>query len=342
MYYLGRVRDNSYHAGNKARKDCEEIFKKLKLKEIKINYFFLEKFSELFIYKLLEQSISLILNLKFIFSKPFLLFCQFPLERKWGYIFFFNLKNIKIVSIIHDLDGLRYKDEKILNKELKMLKKSKYIISHNLKMTSFLIENGIEKNKIKDLNIFDYLLNEKERKISNKIESDICFAGNLDKSVFIYKFKELKDIKIDVFGVNYREEKNNGDFRYCGAYPPDEIHEKLTGKYGLIWDGDSLEKCNGMYGEYMRYNNPHKLSLYIIAGLPVIVWKEAAIAKFVEKENIGITVDSLYELNTGLLNISKEEYDKKIKNVMKIREKIINGSMLTDIIKQILIGEGNE
>ena len=266
MYYLGNLKNDFYHAGNKARKDCEIIFKNLNIKEIKINYIFEGKFSKTFIYKCINQGLAVLLNLKFLLKNNFLFFSQFPVERKWGYLFFYNLKNIKIVSIIHDLDGIRYKDENILNKEIKYLKKSKYIVSHNFKISEILIKNGIEKNKIKNLNIFDYILDKNNREINKIKTSDICFAGNLEKSLFIYKLKVLKNIKFDIFGINYQKENNQGDFNYCGAFPPDEIHKKLSGKYGLIWDGDSLEECNGAFGEYLKYNNPHKFSLYI-AGI---------------------------------------------------------------------------
>ncbi|NRO11242.1 Beta-1,6-galactofuranosyltransferase WbbI [Lactobacillus helveticus] len=46
-------------------------------------------------------------------------------------------------------------------------------------------------------------------------------------------------------------------------------------------------------GNYLRYNDPHKLSLYLASGIPVIIWKKAAEAKFVEENKVGITVDSL-------------------------------------------------
>lgn len=342
IYYLEVFKINYYTAGSKARNDCDNIFKKLQMKKIKISHLFLNKFSKNFIYKLIDQSVSLLLNLKFLFNKNSLIFLQFPLQKKWANIFFYNIKNIQIILIIHDLEGLRFKSQELLNKEIEILNKSKYIISHNKKMTEILVKHGIGKNKIKNLYIFDYILENNDKRINEIKTSDICFAGNLEKSLFIYKLRELKNIKIDIFGINYQKEKNQEDFNYCGAYPPNEIHKKLTGKYGLIWDGDSLNECNGVYGEYLKYNNPHKLSLYIAAGLPVITWKKAAIAEFIEKENIGITVNSLYELEKTLVYVSEEEYANKVSNVMRIREKIIKGDILTEIIKKILIEEKNE
>lgn len=338
-YYIEHIKNNFYHAGNKARKDCDKILKKLGLKKIEIDYYIILPI------KTLSRIINLILSIFFNFYNIFFLkreiFCQYPFEKRMICLFYLNKKN-RMITIIHDLDSLRSENKRLFNKEIKYLKKSKYIISHNSKMSEILIKNGIDKNKIKNLNIFDYILNENSREINKIKTSDICFAGNLEKSLFIYKLKKLKNIKTDVFGINYQKEKNQGDFNYCGAFPPDEIHKKLSGKYGLVWDGDSLEECNGVFGEYLKYNNPHKFSLYIAAGIPVITWKKAAIAEFIERKNIGITVNSLEELEKILINLSEKEYEEKLKNVLKIREKIINGEILGNIIKEILNEERNE
>ena len=58
----------------------------------------------------------------------------------------------------------------------------------------------------------------------------------------------------------------------------------------------SSETCKGSFGEYLRINNPHKTSLYLASGIPVIIWSKAALAEFIEKNKCGITVDSLYEI----------------------------------------------
>ena len=50
---------------------------------------------------------------------------------------------------------------------------------------------------------------------------------------------------------------------YKGVYPPDQLPDKIQGGWGLIWDGSSLKGCQGNYGEYLKYNNPHKTSFYI-------------------------------------------------------------------------------
>ena len=97
--------------------------------------------------------------------------------------------------------------------------------------------------------------------------------------------------------------------RYRGKFAPEELIANLDGQFGLVWDANTLDTCGGTDGNYLRYNNPHKLSLYIAAGVPVIVWKESALAGFVEKNGLGICVNSLMELPEAISKISASDYD---------------------------------
>ena len=115
---------------------------------------------------------------------------------------------------------------------------------------------------------------------------------------------------------------------------PDELIKNLTGKYGLVWDGDSIETCSGGKGEYLKINNPHKLSLYLAVGLPVIIWDEAAEADFVLRENVGFTVRSLYELPGKMSDISDNNYEIMKKNAETVGARLRNGEYLTMALKK--------
>ncbi|MEI3535629.1 MAG: hypothetical protein V8R16_02480, partial [Bacilli bacterium] len=84
-----------------------------------------------------------------------------------------------------------------------------------------------------------------------------------------------------------------------------------------------------MFGKYLKYNNPHKLSLYLAAGLPVIVWSKSAIAKFVIDNNVGICVNNLNEIND---KIKKSNYELIRNNAIKIGEKIRKGYFLNNCL----------
>ena len=115
---------------------------------------------------------------------------------------------------------------------------------------------------------------------------------------------------------------------------PEELIKNLQGRYGLVWDGDSLDTCSGLTGEYLKVNNPHKLSLYLAVGLPVIIWSEAAEAEFVRKNNVGLTISSLYELPVKLAAISESDYEIMKNNAMAVGKHLRRGEYMMKAIKK--------
>ncbi|MBO9571455.1 MAG: hypothetical protein J7497_04510, partial [Chitinophagaceae bacterium] len=120
-----------------------------------------------------------------------------------------------------------------------------------------------------------------------------------------------------------------------GVFSPDQPDLNENYHFGLVWEGKSLDACTGDLGEYMRYNNPHKFSLYLALGLPVIVWKDAAIAEFVKKHNIGFAISGFDDLENLISNISNEQYSEYVKNVEGVSDKIRKGYYLDKAISQL-------
>ena len=198
-------------------------------------------------------------------------------------------KRINFVLIVHDLDSIRFNISnhgffshlKDLFYDKFFLKKMTYIIVHNDKMKDILVKRGISPNRIVTLGLFDYLTSENDYRQRSK-NNPIVIAGNLNTQKAGY-LRFLKDIDkcFDLYGNGFDNSLLSSNIAYYGKKTPDELIRLMNGSFGLVWDGDSVDTCSGSYGEYLRINNPHKASLYLTAGMPVIVWKESAIAKFV-------------------------------------------------------------
>lgn len=114
----------------------------------------------------------------------------------------------------------------------------------------------------------------------------------------------------------------------------DDFIKQVRGNFGLVWDGDSLEECHGDFGSYLKYNTPHKASFYLRAGLPIIIWKESAIASLVEERGVGFAINSLKELPICLKNISTEEYSAMLTKVKQLAIAINNGNNLKKAIEE--------
>lgn len=348
----GDVSDKSkYHAGSKARNDAFKILKNINFDNLPVNtkmpkirksvfkslqYFQYKKNSQIFDSKLKE-----ITNSDTVFIQYPLNIACIDLHK----IFKKYNQKINIVILVHDLDSIRCrfdKDSNFLRKfrvsvtDKNLLQSATYIISHNAKMTKELINLGVDEKKIINLEIFDYLYDGALAKVGKN--SGIIIAGNLEpkKAGYLSELKNLKNVNFNLYGSNFDDKCLGENISYKGKFLPDELIPNLEGSFGLVWDGNGIDKCNGAWGEYLKFNNPHKTSLYLAAGLPVIIWKEAALSEFIIKNNLGIAVDSLYELEDRLKNISDEEYTKMLDSVKVFSHKIRNGEFLKNALAKII------
>ncbi len=140
-----------------------------------------------------------------------------------------------------------------------------------------------------------------------------------------------------MYGQHFEKERINGSrVSYKGVFNPDDPNLPENYHFGLIWEGESIETCTGQYGQYIRFNNPHKFSLYLSLGLPVIVWKEAAIAKFVTDNNIGFTISSFDELEKIGETVTERQYSEYLSNIHQLSHKVRKGFFLGTAINQLI------
>lgn len=241
------------------------------------------------------------------------------------------LKKARIITIVHDLDGLRYEDEKKKKNDVTILNYSDYIIVHSEAMKCWLEKAGVTKHMIV-LELFDYLANVQCNECVGH-NKKIVFAGNLNKSYFL-KYETAFDL--DVFGPCDFINQLPKNISYQGSVNPEELIKYISRYYfGLVWDGSSLDEISGGVGEYLKFNAPHKFSLYLASGVPVITWKEAAIAKIIEKYELGIVVTSLNELQYKLNCLTEEKYNHIKRNVLNMQKRVLSGMCITTALEEV-------
>ncbi|MGX5376846.1 sugar transferase [Ligilactobacillus sp. LYQ135] len=240
-------------------------------------------------------------------------------------------RSTPIYLLIHDVSYLRSQLDKDWQREFKLFNAADGLIVHNDKMKTWLGEHGISVPMI-TLEIFDYLTNQAEN--DNEFNKHVVFAGNLAKSTFLSKL--AINTPVDLFGPKPLENYPT-NITYKGIKKPDELAKYLDQSFGLVWDGDSIHECSGKLGNYERFNNPHKVSLYLSAGLPVIVWKQAAMADFVTNHNVGIVIDDLAHLDEAINQLSEDDYAKMKKNVHLISQKLRTGQYTLEALNKVEI-----
>jgi hypothetical protein len=244
-----------------------------------------------------------------------------------------RIKRAKFFCVVHDIESLRLGGQKknLVSREAANLNYYDCLIVHNNYMRQWLKDKGIT-TKIVSLGLFDYLLKEAPTTNNNiNLLNTVVFAGNLAKSNFIYSLSEIPNWNFNVYGPNYKANKQQSpNVVWGGEYSPEEVVYKLKGNFGLIWDGEKIDECDQVLGNYLRYNNPHKFSLYIAAGMPVIAPKDSAIAKIITDLKIGILVDSLIDLER--LQLNESDYKVLQFNCRKVQNEIINGNFFLTAI----------
>lgn len=342
---------NKYNASNKPREDVEKIaaangYKKLYI-ESKYGVQTRKWKKPIQLYTYLKNRYIWERKLKQL-NKGDIVFFQYPLLNTT--LQFSNLlkkynNKLLFVILIHDLDTLRW-NQNIASQNI--LKRKKYedknipnncqfIIAHNDSMKEELIKMGNESKNIYTLNIFDYLTNNDFKGAEGDRDKPIIIAGSLDKNKakYLSRLKEINDIEFNLYGGGYQEDPSSQNVYYKGKFLPEDLLNCLEGSFGLVWDGDSIDTCEGGFGNYLRYNNPHKVSMYLTSGIPIIVWKESAIAKFIEENNAGITINSLREIYDITKKISEKDYIIMKNNAKDISKRTSTGYYLTNVLEQI-------
>ena len=337
--------NNAKNAGNKARNDVEEIVKREGYKALVLsvdNWYEMSTLkAQLHKSKAFGQALDQL-------KQGDELLIQFPMLHhsffSTHHVKKVQKKGVKVHFIIHDLEALRY--VKVDNIPLKhkirvqiqesgLLGAANGIIAHNPIMKSVLVDKGVEAGKIVSLGIFDYLIPNFQEKTGLTKNQPIIVAGNLaqEKAGYLYSLPE--EPAYNLYGVGFDESRALANETYFGSFLPDELPAALEGGFGLVWDGDSAETCSGVFGEYLRYNNSHKASLYLAAGFPLVVWKKSALSSFVLEKGCGIAVESLHDLKETIDNLSDADYQDLVDNAKRVGQEIREGHYLKTALKHL-------
>lgn len=258
-----------------------------------------------------------------------------------------KVKKCRFAVLIHDLESLRrgiggvvnYKQERAEYSDSVMLHSFDKIICHNASMRSYMLEQGFAEEKLITLGIFDYLCEDNQKTAELTCPAGVAVAGNLapTKSGYIYDM-DVTGVGLNLYGINFDETvfRDRENVSYKGSFHPDALPSSLEGSFGLVWDGPVSSTCAGNTGEYLKYNNPHKTSLYLASNLPVIIWSKAALAGFITENGLGLAVDSLDQIRGAVSGISQEDYEKMTTNVRNMGQKIRSGHFFRTAAQQAI------
>lgn len=257
-----------------------------------------------------------------VFSGDLLIY-QYPSYNGLSFDRFFlarmKERGIYVSLFIHDIEYLRGAVNK--RDEIELFNLADSLVIHGEKMKEILYQDGVTTPMIKK-ELFDYLHASKNIiQQNNWVPMQLIIAGNLNKSVFLSEWNQ--NTPLLAFG-DYNLSEFSENVFYQGSYTSEELIYKLPqNSFGLAWDTNL--SSGGNYGEYTRYNAPHKISLYLSIGIPVIVWEYSGIASFVKKYNVGFTINNLEEIDQLLSTTSLDKLKEMRKNAIVISRQLRNG-----------------
>ena len=347
-YYLKEefLKDSgARNAGNKARNDVEEIVKREGYQPLLLT---VEDWYQMGTVKAQQHKAKALAQAFSQLKSGDQLLIQFPMLH---HSFFttrlvrkIQRRGVQVYFIIHDLEALRYANLdtvplkhkiRVHLQESSLLKVADGVIAHNPIMKSVLVEKGIPEHKLVSLEIFDYLIPNYQEKDGLSKDQPIIVAGNLAQEKAGYLYQLPARPAYNLYGVGFDESRALANETYFGSFLPDELPAALEGGFGLVWDGDSAETCSGVFGEYLRYNNSHKASLYLAAGFPLVVWKQSALSHFVLENGCGIAVESLHDLSQAIEQLDDKDYQDLVEKTKYIGKKIRDGFFLTNALNKL-------
>ena len=333
------------NAGNKARNDVEEIVKREGYQPLLLT---VEDWYQMGTVKAQRHKAKALAQAFSQLKSGDQLLIQFPMLH---HSFFttrlvrkIQRRGVQVYFIIHDLEALRYANLdtvplkhkiRVHLQESSLLKVADGVIAHNPIMKSVLVEKGIPEHKLVSLEIFDYLIPNYQEKDGLSKGQPIIVAGNLAQEKAGYLYQLPARPAYNLYGVGFDESRALANETYFGSFLPDELPAALEGGFGLVWDGDSAETCSGVFGEYLRYNNSHKASLYLAAGFPLVVWKQSALSHFVLENGCGIAVESLHDLSQAIEQLDDKDYQDLVEKTKYIGKKIRDGFFLTNALNKL-------
>lgn len=336
--------EKNNHAGTKAPDDVAEIADTLGFERLNIDFRYSNTSNPIKKVFLIFVAVFDFIKLYFKVEKGSVVLCQAPMGG--GCVRPFTLRQLKkkkhvyLIFLVHDVDLLRHKTplKSFIREFMTMLSVADKMIVHNEKMKRWFVEERqVDENRLVVLEIFDYLYPYKDKEVL--FDKCVTIAGNLGKNKAPY-LMHLKDLNtsFNLYGPFYSPALDGENITYKGSVPSSELPALLSNGFGLIWDGNEVNTCSGDYGNYLRFNNPHKLSLYLASGLPVFIWSQAAEADFVKKNDVGYCIDCLGDIDKIMKTLTEEEYRAKAENCRKISERLVNGEYTRKALTSALDG----
>lgn len=237
-------------------------------------------------------------------------------------------KQVKLILITLNIDYLRY-DTADKAATVSALQQADVLITLSQAMNQQLLLDGVNVPMVV-LDLHDYL-SEGEILPATYMKK-LIFAGSPYKATYMQGWQS--HIPIDIFA---REEaidhidQLHDSISYTGYLTPDKMPNLINYGFGLAFDVDSDA---GHFANYQTLNLSHKVSLFLAAGLPIIVNARAASAPILRAANAALVIDSIGDIEDIFYAMDDVQYHKLAHGSAQLGRLVRDGFFYTKAVRQ--------
>ena len=244
--------------------------------------------------------------------------CQFPtgngFKFEWELVSRLKLYRCRVVIFNNAPEAFICESDKDrLLETIKLYNQAEVLIIPSLMMRRFLLDNGIRREmKFVIQEMWDYII-DMNFFCSPQFRREIHFVGN--NFAGVDKWNNTLPLKL--YAASAKQGEN---IHSMGELPPGDLVSELSkGGFGLVWyqDEDS-RRC-------MEYGASFTLTRYLAAGIPVIVPVGISNQMIIEKNHLGLVVNSLEEAVAVVEDMTEAEYQQYTRAVRHFAHTIKNG-----------------
>jgi hypothetical protein len=239
------------------------------------------------------------------------------------------------ILLVHDLESLRQTGYDLREKE--SLGSYDVVIVHTPAMAAHL-RQLLPETRTVVLGCFDYLVADApEPPPLADGPRALYVIGRLspDKAAYLYALEDLP-LPVRAYGQGCAVDQLPASVRWDGVLDMDQPRLPARDGFGVVWDGTSPSALEGPTGSYLRYISPHKFSMYMVLGLPVVVPAESAMAQFVREEGVGLLADSFADGAAQAAACTREQWEQMADAVLRVRDSLLTGSRTKNALQSAL------
>ena len=230
-------------------------------------------------------------------------------------------RQVKIVAMVWDIiSWVQDNRERDYTGDgsLWMLNKYDLVIAANSKMAKRLREEGGVTSPMIPMHLTDVLYDGPLKQ--KQFKKEFYYVSTIIDPAMIKEYPTQLPINF----IGPANVKEAPEFvRLLGAMDTNDIPYQLDGGFGLLYYPQE-GNYKGMH-RYGEYNNPMKLSLYLSAGLPVILLSNSAHAKWIKEQGIGLIIDRLSDIERVVNEVTEADYEQMLENIKPWQQAVSTG-----------------